>query len=136
MLNAKGSIIGLLSSVDIAVFAGSCSTELISASKLLVVNLAKTAQSLVTLLGLPVEHPELLNNFDQVPDLFKGDKSLEEAFSVDSTKFVTSMSVGSSHRAHRARLFQEEPHPPAQANCYAVRARPGARDCSKSCCDG
>jgi len=77
VIEPGGKVAGILSTIDIAVFA---------------VNLAKTSQSMVAMLGLPVDHPELLCNFDNIPELFTGDKRLDEAFGSDPTTFMKNFS--------------------------------------------
>jgi len=77
VLDDEGKVTGILAMIDIAVFA---------------VNLAKTSQTLVSMLGLPVEHPEMMANFDNVPDLFTGDKRLELAFGSSATDFMKNFS--------------------------------------------
>jgi len=77
VLDDEGKVKGLLAMIDIAVFA---------------VNLAKTSQALVSMLGMPISHPEALSNFDNLPDLFIGDKRLEDAFGSDPTDFMKNFS--------------------------------------------
>jgi CBS domain-containing protein len=77
VLDDEGRVTGLLAMIDIAVFA---------------VNLAKTSQNLVAMLGLPIEHPEMLSNFDDLPDLFTGDKRLEDAFGTNAADFMKNFS--------------------------------------------
>lgn len=42
------------------------------------------------MMGLPVDHPELMSNFDDVPDMFSGDHRLDDAFKMDATAFISS----------------------------------------------
>jgi len=77
VLDDEGRVTGIMAMIDIAVFA---------------VNMAKTSQMLVQTLGFDIDHPELLSNFDNIPDYFAGDKRLDEAFGTNGPDFMKNFS--------------------------------------------